>query len=506
MLFSRLIDVGADTQLSANLHSKIRITNFIAVFYAMLAVFFLLFTAILYPNLTWVPLLFILSGILAVWLNRLGIIQGSRFVVCFVFNTIYTLYHASLLPKGHFFIAPLYAIQIIFWITPWLVYDFTEKPYLFFYTTYGLITTFSLPFLNQLLSLNLDISLMRDGPLGNLLYVISMLAITGGLYFLKVQSHRFEQKNELLLREIKQKNTDLESQNEEIKQQQEEIITQRDIVAEQNQQLHQAQDFISRHNEELHYHNEQLERNIRIRTDELSQAYHDLMQYNHQLEEFAYITAHNLRSPVARLLGLASLLELNYTADENENKFVLSKMVETTQDLDSIIHDLNMILEIRKAPGFTPVLLDLEMIFEKVCHKLSEEIADSQALVNTDFSQVPVIKSSPIYVENILFQLLSNAIKYKSPDRQPHILVTSYQLLNGVRLAVSDNGLGIDLPRFKGKLFGLYKRFHDHVPGKGLGLFLVKLQVSVLKGSIEVISQPGEGSTFYIDLDKNHLP
>jgi len=105
-------------------------------------------------------------------------------------------------------------------------------------------------------------------------------------------------------------------------------------------------------------------------------------------------------------------------------------------------------------------------------------------------------------INSILYNLISNAIKYRSPDRAPKIKIRSTHIGNYIRIDVTDNGLGIDLNRFKENLFGLYKRFHTHMEGKGLGLFLVKLQCEVLGGYVDVTSAQGVGTTFSVYLNK----
>jgi anti-sigma regulatory factor (Ser/Thr protein kinase) len=101
-------------------------------------------------------------------------------------------------------------------------------------------------------------------------------------------------------------------------------------------------------------------------------------------------------------------------------------------------------------------------------------------------------------LNSILYNLISNSIKYRSEERKPVIRIRSSLAGAFIKIEVQDNGLGIDIERFKEKLFGLYKRFHTHVDGKGLGLFLVKLQAESLGGKVEIESTPGYGSTFSI--------
>ena len=93
---------------------------------------------------------------------------------------------------------------------------------------------------------------------------------------------------------------------------------------------------------------------------------------------------------------------------------------------------------------------------------------------------------------------MSNAIKYRSDKRKLQITISTQRENHGVVLKISDNGMGIDLDNYGQKLFGLYQRFHDHVGGKGMGLYLVKTQVEALGGSISVESKVDHGTTFTI--------
>ena len=120
-------------------------------------------------------------------------------------------------------------------------------------------------------------------------------------------------------------------------------------------------------------------------------------------------------------------------------------------------------------------------------------------VINLDF-RCPEIFSIKAYINSILYNLISNAIQYRSLDRKLIINISSYCKLDMVIIEISDNGIGIDLERYRDDLFKLYKRFHSHIEGKGLGLYIVKQQVEKLNGSIEVESQPDKGTRFIVSL------
>lgn len=106
-------------------------------------------------------------------------------------------------------------------------------------------------------------------------------------------------------------------------------------------------------------------------------------------------------------------------------------------------------------------------------------------------------------LHSILYNLVSNGIKYRSMERKPEITIKSSSQPDSYQITVEDNGLGIDMESFGSKLFSLYKRFHLHTEGRGLGLFLVKLQVDALEGKIEVESEIEKGTKFTLTFPKS---
>ncbi len=279
----------------------------------------------------------------------------------------------------------------------------------------------------------------------------------------------------------------LAAQNEELMQSQEEISAHRDLVAKQNQTLNERQKVIEQQNENL-------EIEVANRTQEL-------VEYNQQLEQFAFIAAHNLRAPVARILGLGQVLGLIDNAPGEKEK-IYPKLIHTTQELDGVVKDLNTILEFRKNSESQLTTVDLATEFSKIVGTLEREIASTQAEVTTDFKQIGSIHTVKPYLESILYNLISNALKYRDPDRVPAIHIKTESLENEICLQVADNGLGIDLSAHRDKLFTLYSRFHIHLDGKGLGLYLVKTQITALGGRIEIESKVNQGSTFKVYFKK----
>src|SRR5690606_19661003 len=123
-----------------------------------------------------------------------------------------------------------------------------------------------------------------------------------------------------------------------------------------------------------------------------------------------------------------------------------------------------------------------------------------------DIQDTPFIYFPKKYIESILTNLLSNALKFKSPERKPQIRIKTQKKANNVIiLSVADNGLGIDLVLHKDQIFKIRKTFHKHPEAKGFGLFMTKTQVEAMNGKIWAESQPGMGSTFFIEFKSQHI-
>jgi signal transduction histidine kinase len=293
---------------------------------------------------------------------------------------------------------------------------------------------------------------------------------------------------------VTERTQEITTQNEEIVAQREELSRQWEIQAIQNKELQKAQEIIENQNAEIQSMNDHLQTEVNNRTRELNHANQELIEQNSQLEQFGFIAGHNLRAPLARILGLTNLLTISLEAEKG---MILEKLLWSAKDLDQVIQDLTSILNIKKHTS-NLVQVDLKKSFDLVKRTLEKEIEKSQAVVRADFSPSEMVFAVELYVKSILYNLISNAVKYRDPERPVSIVVATAIEKDFVRLSVTDNGLGIDLSRYKQSLFGLYKRFHTHMEGRGLGLYLVKTQIEALGGKVDVISELNKGTTFFV--------
>ncbi len=250
-------------------------------------------------------------------------------------------------------------------------------------------------------------------------------------------------------------------------------------------------------NREIASLNDNLEAEVHKRTAQLEKAVLQLEKQNHDLEQSSYVISHNLRGPVATILGLSKIFNRENLADPM-NEQVFDHLETATEKLDEIVIDLSTIVSLRNNPVPELENVDLTEVIESVKEKLHSEIVASQANIETDFSSTPNLFSVKSYLENALYNLISNSIKYQSGE-PPNIKIYTQQTNGTVNLCVKDNGVGINKSDLS-KIFEPFKRLSTTGVGKGLGLYLVKSQIEALHGEVTVQSEPGMGSTFIISL------
>lgn len=228
---------------------------------------------------------------------------------------------------------------------------------------------------------------------------------------------------------------------------------------------------------------------------EKEQLIRELTQNNKDLKQFSYITSHNLRAPISNLIGLLNLTE-DITIEDLELKEILHGFNRSTHLLNETINDLTNVMIIKDNTTAEKETVYFNDVFENVFNQLSSQIDLHSPILKLDFTKAPSLNTNKPYIESILLNLLSNALKYKSDKRNLRISIITTQVNDITTLTFKDNGIGIDLKRNQDKIFGLYQRFHDHPDSKGLGLYLVKSQVEAIGGTISVDSEVDKGTTF----------
>ncbi|NDC40612.1 MAG: PAS domain S-box protein [Chitinophagia bacterium] len=232
---------------------------------------------------------------------------------------------------------------------------------------------------------------------------------------------------------------------------------------------------------------------------ELLATRNSLVSKVEQLEEMGHMIAHNLRGPVNNIKLIAESL----IATDDDKLF-------TNEEAGTLIHQsaqrlsnaLNSLMELTRIKLDNSIKYDdcnLEDMVADVKGMLLSAIYEKKAVVKV-LLEVKQLSYPKIYLESILYNLFSNAIKYSSTERTPEIEISSALIDGRVRITIKDNGIGIDLVKYGGEMFKPNKIFHEGYESKGVGLYLTKTQVENLGGKIEVSSTVNEGTTFVVTL------
>ncbi|UOK42004.1 MULTISPECIES: sensor histidine kinase [Flavobacterium] len=219
-------------------------------------------------------------------------------------------------------------------------------------------------------------------------------------------------------------------------------------------------------------------------------------EQNKRLLNFSHIVSHNLRSHTSNIQSLINLIEMSDNEDEKKELLVLLKSV--SEALNETMDNLNEVVSIQT--NITPVIeeLNLNKFINRTLEVLRNQIIKNEAEIENNITDDQTVKFNPAYLESVLLNFLSNAIRYKHPKRNPSIELNSYLEDNYRVVEIKDNGIGIDLDKNGNKLFGMYKTFTNNPESRGIGLFITKNQVDALKGKIKVESKLNEGTTFKI--------
>lgn len=237
--------------------------------------------------------------------------------------------------------------------------------------------------------------------------------------------------------------------------------------------------------------------NTRLQIEQMNR---ELLATNADLDNFVYSASHDLKAPISNIEGLVKEL-INYlpaTDAETGDVQYLFKLIQNSIDrFKRAIADLTEVAKIQRENTEDVVSVNLTDVVEDVKLDFETLIREKDAEIQLQLDLDATIEFSAKNVRSIVYNLLSNALKYSSPVRKPVIRITSETTPEYVILSVADNGLGLK-PEDESKIFTMFKRLHDHVEGTGVGLYIVKRIVENAGGHIEVESKVGNGSTFKV--------
>lgn len=275
-------------------------------------------------------------------------------------------------------------------------------------------------------------------------------------------------------------------------------ITERKEIEEQlkqkNRELNEAKQALIEVNEDL-------EQKVQERTAALSVTNEQLLKINSDLDNFVYAASHDLKAPIANIEGLVNTLTGILPDPDEEVIMVIGMINQSISRFRSTIGDLAEITKIQKNIEEEIEEVNIRDLTNEIQVDLQKEISESNAdvLLDTEIENICFTRKN---LRSILYNLISNAIKYRSPERSPRVEVKTRNSDKFLLLEVHDNGLGFEQDQAE-KIFSMFKRLHNHVEGSGIGLYLVNRIVENSEGRIEVESKKGVGSSFIIYLKKN---
>ena len=272
-------------------------------------------------------------------------------------------------------------------------------------------------------------------------------------------------------------------------------------LAEREMELQRLNEELAVSNEELAAASEEMHaagEEISASNEELVNTNAQLSHLNGDLENFVYTASHDLKAPILNIEGLMQVLLKKLPAECLE--------LESVREITGLISDsvgrfkktIGSLMEIAKLQQESDQPLtrvDLHRVVQEVQLDLAQQVAAAGARLEIHTAGCPSVRFAEKHLRSVVYNFISNAIKYASPERPPRVRVSCYAVGKFVVLAVEDNGLGMDLSKDQ-KLFTLFGRLHDHVEGSGIGLYMVKKILQNAGGRVEVESSPDKGSTF----------
>jgi PAS domain S-box-containing protein len=232
--------------------------------------------------------------------------------------------------------------------------------------------------------------------------------------------------------------------------------------------------------------------------NDLNESFSLVSKQNERLLNFSYIISHNLRSHTSNIASITALLQASETEKEKEQMMEL--LVSVSNLLNETMEHLNEVINIRTNINLVTEPLSLKEYIDNVMKVFSKQIISKEVTITNHVPEDLIINYNPAYLESILYNIISNAIRYSHSDRKIVIDLKWITKNNKKILQISDNGIGIDLVKNANKIFGMYKTFSNDPTSKGVGLFITKNQIEAMGGSITVESEPNAGTTFKIEI------
>ncbi len=236
----------------------------------------------------------------------------------------------------------------------------------------------------------------------------------------------------------------------------------------------------------------------------LIQQNEELSSVNEQLDSFVYTVSHDLKLPAINVTNMIQILKGRIQIEDAMGSQALEILEKSGNQLQRTVEDLLVVSRI-KHTAIQYEEISLKEILSYILEDFKDTIEEANVAVHVNIHRCKTLDFSRPYLQSILHNLISNALKYRSYDRKPMIYIQSYQTDLHKVIEITDNGIGMDLSKGTEKLFAMFKRLHDHVEGSGVGMHIVKKIMNKYNGSVEVESIVGQGTIVRLKF-RNSLP
>lgn len=270
--------------------------------------------------------------------------------------------------------------------------------------------------------------------------------------------------------------------------------------------LHEAQqeleDQVLKRSAQVITATRELEREVENRKraeKQLISKNYELVKKNADLDDFVYYASRDLKGPVLNVTGLVEAIREELPPGNQELNHLFARLDDSVSSIHRKLNNLAEVSRIQRPIAEEHLqMVSFAQVLEQVKERIAEPLRLSEAQLETNFSAAPEVFFSRDNLYSLLVNLLSNSIKYRDSERPLQISLSTSLQEHYVVLKVQDNGIGIDLNQYGQHLFSMFRRFHDHVEGSGVGLYIIKRIMDNSRGKVEVESVLREGTTFLL--------
>ena len=272
-----------------------------------------------------------------------------------------------------------------------------------------------------------------------------------------------------------------------------------ELETELNREQEMLESRVAERTKQLQQTNEGLHKEIIKRQSaekELHAYSKELARSNQELQDFAYVSSHDLQEPLRKIQAFGDLLESEYSAELGEGSEYLRRMQNAASRMSTLIQDLLAFSRVSSKPNARRDV-DLNEVVRDVVSDLEVRINDTQATI--DIGKLPHVIADPTHMRQLFQNLISNALKFSRPGVDPVVEISATQTKQVYEIRVKDNGIGFNI-KYLDRIFAVFQRLHgkEAYEGTGIGLAVCRKIVERYNGTITAESTEGQGSTFVV--------